>query len=122
MTRVGLQFCARQHWLPGKLRILQRFELSIGSMTTFERTTLGKISFEPGSVDLETPKVARSAEPNDRPIITRAAPSFGFPTITHIQRAARHNQVMTMAEKHVATREHQSAIFYRGQIELTAES
>ena len=122
MTAVRLQFRARQHWLPNKLRILQILERYVDRIATLQRTTFGKISFEPGSVDLETPKVARLAEPNNRPIITRATASFGLPAVTHVQRPAGHDQVMTMTEEHVAAREHQPAIFYRGQIELTAES
>src|SRR3989440_3241217 len=118
MTSVSLQFCARQHGLPGKLWILQSLERYIDCVATFQRTTLGKISLEPRSINFETPDVAGFAELNNRPLKPRATSSFGLPAITHVERPPGHDQIMTMTEEHVATRKHQPAVFHRGQIKL----
>src|SRR5437763_175907 len=93
MTSVSLQFCARQYGLPGKLRILQSLERYIDCVATFQRTTLGKISLEPRSINFETPDVAGFAELNNRPVKPRATSSFGLPAITHVERAPGHDQI-----------------------------
>src|SRR5215510_2879364 len=84
MAGVGLQFCARQNRLPGKFRIFQRFDCRLRGITTFKRTTLGKVSLEPGSINLKSVKVAWCAELNYRPVMSRSASPFGFPAVAHV--------------------------------------
>jgi hypothetical protein len=46
-----------------------------------------------------------------------STPPFGFPTVTHIHRSTRHDQIVTMTKEHIATRQYQPAIFYGREID-----
>src|ERR1044072_1812169 len=61
---------------------------------------------------------AGAAELDDGPIMTWATPSFGFPAVAHVCRAAGHDQVVTMTEEHVAAGEHEAAAFYSREIDV----
>src|SRR5437868_12199028 len=41
-------------------------------------------------------------ELHDHPVVTRAATPLRFPAVTHVHAASRHDEVVTMAEEHVA--------------------
>ena len=61
MTSVRLQFRARQHGLPDKFRILQTFNRQAGRIASLKRTTLRKISLEPGGIDFEPANIDPAA-------------------------------------------------------------
>src|SRR5262249_34697035 len=54
---------------------------------------------------------------DDCPIVTWATTPLCLPPVAHICRAAGHDQVMAMAEEHVATGEHECAVFGGSQID-----
>ena len=120
MARVRQQLRARQYGPPNKLRILQSFDGQLFGIAGLERATLGEVAFEVRRVYLEATYASRRAESDDRPIVPRPAAPFGFPAIAHVRGAARHNQIMTMAEKHIAARKHQPAILDGPKIDLSA--
>src|SRR4051794_38745610 len=63
-------------------------------------------------------KVSGTSEFDDGPIVTWTTTPFSFPAVAHVCRAARHDQVVTMTEEHVATGEHETAVFYRREIDV----
>ena len=79
-----------------------------------------RVAFEVTRVDLDAPDGPGRAKPDDRPVVTGAAPSLGLPAVAHVERASRHNQIVTMAEEHIAAREDAPALLYRRQINLAA--
>src|SRR5256885_2834905 len=103
MSRVRLQLRARQNPLPLKLREIRFARRRLVNAAGFERTAFGEIAFEVRRVNFDASHRARRAELNDGPIMARPATTLRLPTIRHIERASRHNQVMAMPEEHIAT-------------------
>jgi hypothetical protein len=52
--------------------------------------------------------------------VSRAATAFGFPAVTHVRGSARHDEIVPMAKKHVAAREHATAVFYCREVQVAA--
>src|ERR1051325_5944015 len=50
------------------------------------------------------------------------AAAFRFPSIAHVCGSARHNHVVTMSEKHVATGENQTAVLNGRQVSVAAQT
>ena len=91
MPRVRLEFSAREHGLPHERSILQSLERHIDAMTTLERAALGKVAFEPGSVDFQPLNAPWRSQPDDGPIVARPAASFCLPAVTHVRGASGHD-------------------------------
>src|SRR6185503_14616140 len=84
----------------------------------FKRAALWEVSFEPGRVHFQASNMAGRAELDDRPVVTRAAPALSFPTVAHVGRPSRHDQIVPVAEEHVAASEHHSAVFDGREIDI----
>src|SRR5262249_34970777 len=104
VPRVGLQLRAGEERLPLKLRVLESFDRHIDGVTAFQRAALRKIALEPRSIDFQPANMTGLPEPDDGPIMAGPAPSLGFPAVTHVSGASRHDQIVTMTEEHVAAR------------------
>src|SRR3979411_2937890 len=65
---------------------------------------------------------ARRAEFDNYPIVTWPTTSFRFPAVAHVRRSSRHDQIMTMAKKHVAAREYEPAILNRSEIDVAPDA
>src|SRR5574338_1104369 len=63
-----------------------------------------------------------TAEFDDGPIVTWTTASFCFPAVAHVCRAAGHDQVVTVTEKHIATGEYEAAVFDRGEIDVATNA
>src|SRR5690349_4953457 len=68
-------------------------------------------------VDFDFPNAPGSAQFHDDPVISRTAPPFRFPAVSHILRTTGHDQVVHRAEKHVATGERYAAILDRRKVD-----
>src|SRR5215510_14983147 len=79
MTGVRLKLCAREHGFPRELGIFERLKRHVRRVATLERTTLGKVSFEPRRVNFESPHASGRSQPHDRPIMSRSATPLCFP-------------------------------------------
>ena len=65
-------------------------------------------------------KTTRRAQLDYCPIMARPTASLRLPTIAHICGVAGHDQIMSMSEEHIAAREHHSAIFDGGKVNVAA--
>src|SRR5688572_14995048 len=63
---------------------------------------------------------SRTAEPHDGPVVPRAAPTAGFPTIAHVRGSPGKDQVLAMAEEHVAAHDDPPSVLQRREIDVTA--
>src|SRR6185503_21346898 len=69
-------------------------------------------------VNFDAVNLSRAAELDDGPIMTWTTSSFCFPAVAHVCRATGHDQVVTVAEEHVATGKHEAAVFHRREIDV----
>src|SRR6185295_3742012 len=99
-----------QDTLPNDGQIRQILFGQVGRTGCFKRTTLRKVPLEPGGIYLHATNLAGSAKLNGHPVVTRATAPFRFPTVTHIRCPTGHDEIVTMAKKHVAAGEYQRAI------------
>src|SRR5262249_18705371 len=86
----------------------------------FQRTALGKVSFEMGGVNFQSPKPSARTQLYNRPIVAGTSAAFGFPTLTHVQTATGHDEVVPVTKEHVASGKHDAAIFDCDKIDFTA--
>src|SRR5690242_850920 len=71
-------------------------------------------------VDFDAMNVSGAAEFDDGPIVTWTTTAFSFPAVAHVCRATGHDQVVAVAEEHVATGQHEAAVFHSRQIDVAA--
>src|ERR1051326_3623936 len=56
VTRVCLEFCARQNGGPWRRWICQSFDVLVFGVARFEQTAFGEVAFEVRRVDFDTPR------------------------------------------------------------------
>src|SRR5688572_14220725 len=111
-----LQLGTGQDTLPRIGWVSKFFFDGIECVGCFERTALGKVSFEVGRINLEPAQLSWPTKFDDGPIMTRSPAAFSFPAVTHIYCAARHDQVMPVPEKHIAAGKHAPSVFDGRQV------
>src|ERR1051325_4530175 len=89
--------------------------------SSFQLATLRKVSLEPRRINFQTTNASRPAKLNNGPIVSRPATAFSFPAVTHVGRSARHDQIVAVTKKHIATREHASAVLHPPPLDLSAD-
>src|SRR5260221_152753 len=80
----------------------------------------GRIALEMPRVDFDAFDRAGRTESDDGPVVAAAATATRFPTVGHASGFARHDQIVAMAEKHVARGDDDAALLDRGEIHLSA--
>ena len=84
----------------------------------FEAAGAGRVALEVMGVDLHALDRAGGAEPNDRPVVAAAATAPRLPAVAHVRAAPGHDQVLAVAEEHVAARDDEAAVLHRREIDL----
>jgi len=105
--------------VPGERRIVYR---PFSNIAALKRTTIGKVTLEPGSVYLDPLNIANCAQLDDYPVKSRSAPSFRFPPSLMFKARPGIIRLLPVAKKHIAAGQYQSSIFDRGQIHLAANA
>src|SRR3569832_1715760 len=62
--------------------------------------------------------MSRTSELDDGPIMTWTTTPFSFPPVAHVSRATRHDEIVAVAEEHVATGKYEAAVFHCGEIDM----
>ena len=71
-------------------------------------------------IDFDSPDCTLRPETDDGPVVSRAAAALGFPSVAHVGRVARHDQVVARSVEHVAARDHGPAMLDRSQVDIAA--
>src|SRR5205085_2813816 len=74
--------------------------------------------FEVRRVNFNAPYLAWSAELDDGPVVTWTMPALCFPSVAHVHRPTRHDQIVPVTEKHVTAREDERTIFGGCEIDV----
>ena len=70
------------------------------------------VALEITGVDLDLPDDSRSAQLQDRPVVTGSTPAARFPSITHIRGPTRHDHVLNLPEVHIARGNSNSSVLH----------
>ena len=101
VTSVSLKLHARKDVDPPRFRFCQRFKRSVvRSDDSMNRTTLWEVSLEVICVDLDPLDEAFARESNDAIVGRLFAAALRLPAVAHVDRAARHDKVISRTEKH----------------------
>src|ERR1700688_2890232 len=119
---IRLQLRPRQYFLPGKGAERAWIDEVARRGAYFERTAFRKIAFEMGSIDFDAADVSRRAQTHDTPIMSGPAAAARFPAVMHPGRAARENQIVARAEKHVARNNHPAAVLDGGEVHFASRA
>src|SRR3954470_21575989 len=65
-------------------------------------------------------KNAASPELDDRPVVARPAPAFRLPAVVHAEGWAGQDEIVAVAEEHVAAARDEPAVFHRREIDVAA--
>src|SRR5438034_696038 len=95
-------------------RVERRGALPIAALDAARRR---RIALEMIRVELRAYDRAASREANDRPVVSGASAPFRLPAVSHMRGAAGQDEVLSMAEEHVAANDHVTAVLHRRQID-----
>src|SRR6476659_6484695 len=112
---VGAERRRGQDFLPPALR-RQR----ITGLQHLERATPRRVSLEIARVHFDAADDPGKAEAQDRPVVTGPASPLRFPAVVHPERRAGKNEVVPLAEEHVARAENESAVLQGREVDLLA--
>src|SRR5688572_18311745 len=118
MTRVGLNVGAGEQLVPVQGRGRQRFCARYRLVTPRHRARARGVSLEVIGVDLHAADGSRSAEPDDRPVVTRTAAAASLPSVSHVCGPTGQDEVLPMPKEHVTTYDHPPAILQGGKIDI----
>src|SRR4029078_10487817 len=76
------------------------------------------VALEMIGVELDSLDSSSLRKSYDRPVIAWSTATFCFPSISHVCRSSRKNQILTMAVVHVAAFHDVSTICHRGEIDF----
>ena len=119
VARVRLERRARHQLLPVPAARQVRARRVVRG-ARLEAARPGRVALEVPRVHLHPPNRARGAETDDRPVVPGPAAPPGFPSVAHVRRIARHDQVVARPEEHVAAGDDQAAVLGGGEIDLAA--
>ena len=88
----------------------------IRRVADFERAALRGVALEVVGVDLDPLDRPAGRQPNDGPVVPGTTTTLGLPAIAHVGGAARQDEVVPVAEEHVAAPDDQAAVLERGEI------
>jgi hypothetical protein len=71
-------------------------------------------------VQLQALHAAACREPHDRPVVAGAAAAARLPAVAHVRRAPGQDQVLAVAEEHVAAHHDEAAVLHRRQVQHLA--
>ena len=102
---------------PWKCRVHQLLDTGAGKAAYLDHACTGCVALVVIGVQLHTLDGAGTAQTYDRPVVARAPPALRFPSVAHVRGSAGQDEVLPMAEEHVATDHAEAAILQRGQVD-----
>src|SRR5687768_18443765 len=70
-------------------------------------------------IDLDAANRSWAAEPDDRPVVSRPSATARLPSVSNMCRSAGKDEILAMAEEHVAAHYDPPAVLHRCQIDVT---
>ena len=118
MFGVHFQLLARQQFTPEQAL---GFDLAVGAtfdVGRLDAAAIRVVALEVEGVDDDALDLTGSAQRDDDPVVTRRAATCGFPAVTHVDPAARVEDVAHATEMLIGTGQRAAAVEGRGQVEL----
>ena len=110
----------RSHPARQRLNVHVRRGRYCSRVAELDHTAARRISLVVIRVDLDAMQRASRGQLHDRPVVPLPAPATRLPAITHVCRSARHDEVVPVAEEHVAAEQRLAAVLGRGEVYLGA--